>query len=168
MFICSARWRLLAMRMANCSHGAMGLAPVLAGHPSVVDHAEGRMDQRRSRPWPSWQANPPANRAKRGLGQGIVIWRRPARRRPRRPAPSPACAVGHAGGGVGDLGEAAEQATALVGRKRSGRSQLLGNSEDGGCGAGRRGGPEGHGLGYPHDRGEPCLSAHPPGTLRCQ
>jgi hypothetical protein len=23
----------------------------------------------------------------------------------------------------------------------------------------------GHGLGYPHDRGEPCLPAHPPGSL---
>jgi hypothetical protein len=49
------------------------------------------------------------------------------RRRARRPVDG----VGHAGGGVADLGEVAEQVTALVGCQRDGRSQPLGNRRNG-------------------------------------
>jgi hypothetical protein len=67
--------------------------------------------------------------------------------------------------GVGDLGEVAKQVTALVGDQRSRRSQPLGsrrNGDDEQTGTAVR---TGHGLGYPHDRGKPCLPPHPPGSL---
>jgi hypothetical protein len=91
----------------------------------------------RARPGPSRARLRPTRRSRAGT------WRRPAWRRARRRARRPVDAVGRAGGGVGDLGEGAEQATVLVGRQRSGRSQPPGNRSNGGCGAGRHGGPEG-------------------------
>jgi hypothetical protein len=41
-------------------------------------------------------------------------------------------AVGRAGAGAGDLGEIAEETTALVGCQRGGRSQPIGNRSNGG------------------------------------
>jgi hypothetical protein len=112
----------------------------------------GGHDALRARPGPGTARRWPTGRSRPGT------WRRPAQRRPRRPARRSAHAVGLADGG----GRRSRRGRPGRSRHWSGASAAGGASRWAAAGMGddeqagtavRRG----HGLGYPHDRGEPCL-----------
>jgi hypothetical protein len=102
----------------HAAHGGLGWwAPDPAER--VVAHSERGQDR------PGRVAGPLADRGQ-GSGAGQHGGDRDGQHRAQRvPSATPVA-------GVGDLGEAVEQAAALVGRKRGGRSQPLSNRGNGG------------------------------------